>query len=116
MSKSDLKYIETACRLLELYDVAPSVNTNEIRNFKTYQSNIYGMANIYSFQYKDNHYYICDDHSLMDNPKFIKNVLKQFNSNIKGWPLRNPLPQSDGAIYALGLDETEYYLWEAPLE
>lgn len=112
----DSKSIDTACRLLELYKVAKNTDTKEISSFKIYKSKIYGMTKVYSFDFKNKHYYISDDYSLMDNPDFIRNVLEQINPSLKGNPLKNPVPQSDGANYASGLDGTEYYLWEAPKE
>lgn len=50
----------------------------------------------------------------MDSPKYIREVLAEINPRLKGHPLQNPITQSDGAKYASGLDDTEYYLWEEP--
>ncbi len=104
---------EIACRLLEMYQVAYCVNEGEIKELRTHNSKRYGMQHIYSFVYKDKHYYATDDYSLMDSPKFVRNVLMELVPNLHGKLLKNPVPQSDGAIYAGGIDGKEYYLWEA---
>jgi ABC-type uncharacterized transport system YnjBCD ATPase subunit len=62
-----------------------------------------------------NHFYITNDYSLGDNLKYIQNVLIEVNPKLKGNAVKNPIPQSDGAIFASGLDGTEYYLWKSPL-
>ncbi len=108
--------INIACRLLELYQIAGAVSANNLSNFKIYKSKIYGMQRVLSFDFRNKHYYVSDDYSLMDNPKFIKDVIEDIIPNLKGKPLENPIPQTDGAKYASGLDGTEYYLWESPLE
>ncbi len=73
------------------------------------------MQDVYSFDYKENHFYITNDYSLGDNLKYIQNVLIEVNPKLKGNAVKNPIPQSDGAIFASGLDGTEYYLWKSPL-
>jgi hypothetical protein len=78
------KNIDTVCRLLKIYGVANRVYAAEIDNFKIYRSQIYGLANVYSFNYKSKHYYVSDDHSLMDNPKFIENVFKELDPTLVG--------------------------------
>ena len=104
---------EIACRLLEMYQVANCVNEDEIKELTTHSSKRYGMQHIYSFSYKDKHYYASDDYSLIDNPKFVKDVLMEIVPKLNGRLLKNPIPQSDGAIFASGIDGKEYYLWEA---
>lgn len=98
-----------------MYNVADKINPEELIDFKTHKSTLYGMTNIFSFTYGGKHYYITDDYSLMDDPRFIKDVLQGVCPNLKGNPMTNPNPQSDGAKYASGLNGTEYYLWEAPI-
>jgi hypothetical protein len=111
MNKS-AKETEIACRLLEMYKVATCVEDDEIKELTTHNSNQYGMQHIYSFVYKDKHYYATDDYTLMDDYKFVKDVLMEIVPKLNGKLLKNPIPQSDGAIYASGIDGKEYYLWE----
>lgn len=101
-----------ACKLLKSYAVAENLSTEEINNFKTFKSNLLGMQNIYSFEFSGVKYYATDDYTLGDNPEDIKRVLEEINPNITGEPLKNPIPQSDGAIYACSIDGAEYYLWQ----
>lgn len=100
-----------AYQLLQLYGVLKNAKPSEVTNIKSHKSSIYGMQHVYSFQYKDTKFYITDDYSLMDNPKFIRDVIAEFTPLLKGYPVENPTPQTDGAIYASGLGGNEYYLW-----
>ncbi|HMT19588.1 MAG TPA: hypothetical protein PKD15_06155 [Candidatus Saccharibacteria bacterium] len=52
----------------------------------------------------------------MDNSKFVTDVLSEVAPKLNGKLLKNPIAQSDGAIYACGVDGTEYYLWRALLK
>lgn len=113
MNTSD--QIKICVRLLELYSVDSDVDAGNIESFKAYKSHLFGCTNIYSFIYKNKSYYATDDYSLMDNPKFVIDVLSEVVPKINGKLLKNPIVQSDGAIYACGVDGTEYYLWEALL-
>lgn len=108
--------IEICRQLLEIYGSGSDVIQSDVKDFKVYRSQLYGRTNVYSFIYKNNRYYVTDDYSLMDVPEYIKNVFKDINPQLSGVLLKNPVPQSDGAIYASGLDGVEYYLWEAPIE
>lgn len=112
--KDAVASIDIAYRLLRLYDVAGSGSSDDIKNFKRYKSKLFGMQDVFSFDYHNKHYSIINDYSLMDNPKYIRDVIEEINPHIKGRPLKNPIPQSDGALYASGLNGTEYYLWEEP--
>lgn len=98
-------------KVLETYEVSDSVDTSEIMSLKSFKTNLYGQGNIYSFDYKNNHYYVVDDYSLMDNPDYIKKVIEEINPKLTGGPLKNPASQSDGAVYACGIEGAEYYLW-----
>lgn len=71
------------------------------------------MANVYSFEYHGKQYYVSDDYSLMDNPQYVKNILVDVEPALTGQILKNPVTQTDGAVYAGGLDGTEYYLWQS---
>lgn len=99
-------------KLLELYEVGSGVELGDIKNFKVHKSHVYGHASIYQFDYGNKCYYVTDDYSLGDDPQYIKDVLEEINSALQGRLLKNPTPQSDGAVYASGLDGVEYYLWE----
>lgn len=99
-------------KLLKIYGIAQVIDLKKLRNTRLIKSNIYGMGTIYSFDYEDNHYYALNDHSLMDNPEYIRKVIEEINPKLTGGPLKNPIPQSDGAIYACGIDGVEYYLWQ----
>lgn len=68
-----------------------------------------------TFNYKGKHYYLVDDYSLGDAPKYVQDILEEINHLLKGKILKNPVPQSDGAKYATGIGNNEYYLWESPL-
>ncbi|HMT55882.1 MAG TPA: hypothetical protein PKD20_03320 [Candidatus Saccharibacteria bacterium] len=96
--------------------VDTDIDASNIENFKAYRSQIFGRANIYSFVYKSKQYYVTDDYSLMDNSKFVTDVLSEVAPKLNGKLLKNPIAQSDGAIYACGVDGTEYYLWRALLK
>ena len=100
-------------RLLVAYEISKNVDTVEIKHFKKYKSRLFGFCNVYSFTYKNRDFLVSDDYSLMDDPKYIKAVFKDASELEEGKLIENPVPQSDGAKYALGLDGTEYYLWES---
>ena len=108
-SNDKAKYI--CCELLKAYAISKNVDQAEIDSFKIYKSRLYGFCNVYSFRYKDRDYLVSDDYSLMDDPKYIKAVFEDATDLKEGKLIENPIPQSDGAKYALGLDGTEYYLW-----
>ena len=108
------KTITICCKLLEIYQVAQAPSLDEIKGFKKYKAQRYGFTNVYSFDYKNKHYYVSDDYSLADSPKYLRDILEDISLMVKGGPLKNPMPQSDGAIFASGLDGVEYYLWVEP--
>ncbi|GAC1391481.1 MAG: hypothetical protein NVSMB46_04120 [Candidatus Saccharimonadales bacterium] len=112
---NDAIIIKNVCRLLELYGISEKISTKDVVKLEIYKSKIYGMQDVYSFDFKDSHYYITNDYSLNDSPKYIKDILIEVNPNLKGSVVENPIVQSDGAKYATGLDGTEYYLWKSPL-
>lgn len=102
-------------KALEAFGVEKNVNANNIKNIKVHSSQLYALGPVFTFDYKDKHYYLVDDYSLGDDPKYVQDILKEINHLLKGEILKNPTPQSDGAKYATGIDGTEYYLWENPL-
>ena len=107
MNKSEL-----VAELLEKFEIYTSVHPDEIKNIKTDKAKRYALTNILSFSYAGRKFYISDDYSLNDNPALVRNLIQDINPMIGGGIVKNPEPQSDGAQYALGLDDTEYYLWE----
>ena len=100
-------------RLLAAYEIDKEVTETEIKDLQIHKSRMYGFHSVYSFRYKNREYLVSDDYSLMDDPKYIKAVFEDATELRDGKLIENPLPQSDGAKYALGLDGTEYYLWES---
>ncbi len=108
----NIEKISVVYRLLKLYGVAGNGKTSDIKNFKSYKSSLYGMQDVYRFDYLNRHFYVTNDYSLMDSPEYIKALLEEIKPLIKGGPIKNPVLQSDGAQYASSLDGTEYYLWE----
>ena len=103
---------DTMRQLLRLYNQAINPSLDEIKNLVVHKSTDYGMQNVYSFTYKGSQYYATDDYSLMDNPKYIEAVIKEFYPNLNGKPLKTIQKQSDGAQYACGINGVEYYLWQ----
>lgn len=99
-------------RLLSEYGIDRKINQVDIKQLKIYKSRMYGFCNIYSFSFKNRNFLVSDDYSLMDDPKYIKAILEDATELKGGKLIENPVAQSDGAKYTLGLDGTEYYLWE----
>ena len=103
-------------RLLVLFQVAKIVAPKDITNLKVYTSQNYAYGPVYAFDYNNKRYYVIDDYSLNDDPRYVKKILLDINPLLKGNILRNATYQADGARYAEGLNGIEYYLWEAPLK
>lgn len=104
---------ELCAAILNYYQVADSATATDIMDLLIRKSDMYALGSVYQFTYKDSVFYICDDYSLDDNPAYLEDVLSSINHLLKGQPIKNPHPQSDGAQYAGGLNNTEYYLWKA---
>jgi len=102
-------------KALDAFGVDKNIDANYIKNVKTHSSQLYALGSVFTFDYKDKHYYLVDDYSLADDPKYVQDILEEINHLLKGNILKNPTPQSDGAKYATGIDGNEYYLWESPL-
>lgn len=99
-------------KALEAFGLS-NVDANDIKNVKTLNSQLYALGPILTFDYKDKHYYLVDDYSLGDNTKYVRDIIEEINHSLNGGILKNPEPQSDGAIYATGIGGIEYYLWES---
>ncbi|MGB4759368.1 MAG: hypothetical protein WBP26_04925 [Candidatus Saccharimonadales bacterium] len=114
VDKSNTKNL--CSRLLTAYGINTSVDASDIKELKIYKSRLFGFCSVYSFSYKNRNFLVSDDYSLMDDLNYIKAVLEDATELSNGKLVENPKPQSDGAKYALGLNETEYYLWECSLD
>ena len=104
-------YAELCASLLNYYNEAEQATATDIRILSTHKSDIYGLSTVHKFVYKDTEYYTCDDASLGDSVAYLKEVLSSINHLLKGAPVKNPHLQSDGAQYAGGIGNKEYYLW-----
>lgn len=105
--------ILTICaNLLNNYDEADNATYKDIENVSVNKSQQYGLMHVYGFTYNGVQYYVSDDYSLNDDARLVENVIRDINNTLQGQLLKNPVPQSDGAIYAAGLDGVEYYLWK----
>lgn len=102
----------TCAELLVLYGEADEVASVKLKELQTYQAKRYAFADIYGFKYNDARYYVTNDYSLNDSLKYVDNVLRDIDHNLEGSLLKNPWPQSDGAVYASGLSGVEYYLYK----
>lgn len=103
---------ELATKILEAYKIHHSVKTDEIHTLQVHKAQRYALGKILSFTYAGRKFYIVDDYSLDDNPEYVKNLIQDINHLVGGDIIKNPIPQSDGPQYALGLNDVEYYLWE----
>ncbi|MEI6481377.1 MAG: hypothetical protein WCO19_03670 [Candidatus Saccharibacteria bacterium] len=101
-------------KVLEAFGVGKNIDADDIKNVIEHSSQLYALGPVIAFDYNDRHYYLVDDYSLNDDPKYVQDILEEINHLLKGRILQNPVPQSDGAKYATGIDDNEYYLWESP--
>ena len=107
-----LKQRSLCAEIIKLYGIHKSPSASDVTKLQVMKSHVYGMQTVYRFTIMDKTFYISDDYSLMDSPAYMRQVIEEFEPKLKGRLLRNPVPQSDGAIYARGFAGTEYYLWE----
>lgn len=98
--------------LLKLFKVADKAEPQDLQNFKSHKSQNYALGPVYSFDYKDKHYYVVDDYSLGDDEEYVKNILLDINHTLKGNIVRSPAQNSE---YCIELNTNQYYLWESPL-
>ena len=84
--------------LLNLYKEATNASPHEIVALHSHKAQQYALTDIYSFLYKGVKYYVSNDYSLGDNPKYVENLIRDINHNLDGQLLKNPTPQSDGAL------------------
>lgn len=102
----------TIAKLLNLYGEASNAAPQDIEKLSIHKAERFGLTHIYSFAYNGAKYYVSDDYSLNDEPRLVELVIRDINHTLQGHLLKNPTPQSDGAMYASGLDGVEYYLWK----
>lgn len=57
-------------------------------------------------------YYILNDDTTGDNKNYILSQLKEVNHLLRGELLRNPGNEPDGAIYPVGIEGSEYFLFK----
>lgn len=102
-------------RVLEGFKIAEKVEPDELMDFRSGLSQLYARGPIYIFRYKRNRYYIVNDYSIDDDPKFVKNILLERNHLLKGHLLKSPVHFTvAGSEYIYGLDGGQYFLWEEP--
>lgn len=98
--------------LLNLYEQADGASSHEINTLRVHKAQQYALADIYSFFYDGVKYYVSNDYSLDDNPKYVEALIRDVDHSLTGRLLKSPVSQDDGAIYAVGMDGTEYYMWK----
>ncbi len=106
--------LNICANLLELIQEGTNVAPTDIDNLKIHKSQIYALGPVYSFNYKNNHFYAVEDYSLDDNPEYVANILLDINPLLKGNILENASQQADSAQYAVSLNDVDYYLWKTP--
>lgn len=90
---------ELCAKLLEGFEVTENVDPDELRNFRTGQSQLYAKGSLYIFNYKKKRY-VMNDYSIGDDPKFAKNILLDSNHLPKGNIVKSPVAfTSEGAEY-----------------
>jgi hypothetical protein len=103
-------------QLLELFKIVDKADVQEVLNFRLHKSQDYALGPVYSFDYKEKHYYVVDDYSLGDEEKYVKNILLEINHLLKGKIVKSPIHfTSEGSEHIMGLNGNQYYLWESPL-
>lgn len=105
----DIKNAALAAHILQEFQIGSDIQPAEINNLKTHKRI---SSKVLGFTYKDRKFYISNDYTLDDNPEAVRRVIQDVNHLLKGSIVKNPIPQSDGAQYALGFEDVEYYLWE----
>lgn len=61
---------------LESFEVEKNIEVNKIKNVKVHRSQLYARGPVYTFDYKDNHFYLMDDYSLSDNPRYLQDIFE----------------------------------------
>ncbi len=104
----------TCISVLKAFGISNNTTKAELKNFKMYRSDDYALGPIYSFDYKNAHYYIVEDYSLGDDPELVKDILSHINHLLKGSIITMPPTGKNETKYALTINKTAYYLWKSP--
>ena len=98
--------------LLNKFHVGETISPTDIKDVVEHDAKRYASTKIFSFRYNGRSFFISDDYSLNDSPRRVEALIQDIKPTAQGHIISNPEPQSDDAKYALGLNGTEYYLWE----
>jgi hypothetical protein len=101
---------ELICSVLEEFAVVDKVDQEKIENLRVVKSKLYGMCDVFEFDFNGNHYYISNDYSLNDNPKYFEEILLDINHLLRGDALKNPNHNSE-LKYSVNIEDSQYYLW-----
>lgn len=107
MSEINKKLIS---QILEAFGVAYNIEPEKIENLKVHKSKLYGMCDVFAFDFNGHHYYISNDYSLDDNPQYFKEILLDLNHLLKGNVIKNPNESSE-LKYSVSVNNNQYYLW-----
>ena len=98
--------------ILEKFGLGKNIQITSIEHIQKFKSDSYALGDVWSFDYQGRHYYISNDYSLDNNPKYIRNVFEDVNRLLKGQLINNPLSKSSN-LYSMGVGSNEYYLWQS---
>jgi len=96
-----------------MFGIGGNLNPNDIQDIKIHKSQLYALGPVYSFNYRDNHYYLVDDYSLDNNPIYVRNIIEEINHLLKGTILTSPDAINSNSQYAVSINNTDYYLWQS---
>jgi hypothetical protein len=98
------------CRVMEAFGITEDAKPEKIENLRVVKSKLYGMCDVFEFDFNGNHYYISNDYSLNDNPKYFEEILLDINHLLRGDALKNPNNNSE-LKYSVNIEDSQYYLW-----
>ena len=101
---------EIISKVLKAFGISDSVDQEKIENLRVVKSKLYGMCDVFEFDFNGNHYYISNDYSLNDNPKYFEEILLDINHLLRGDALKNPNHNSE-LKYSVNIEDSQYYLW-----
>jgi hypothetical protein len=102
-------------KALEIYGIDSDVNVRDIKNEGFHTSDWYALGPVFTFDYKNHHYYLVNDYSLDDDPHCVENILNDINHLLKGTIIKKSSATEQNGMYVEVIDGEEYYLWESPL-
>jgi len=94
-------------KVLEAFGITDDAKLEKIENLKVHSSKLYGMCDVFEFDFIKNHYYISNDYSLGDNPKYFEEILLDINHLLKGSALKNPKHNSQ-LKYSVSIEDSQY--------